>query len=360
MLAPPRRIGNPAAAFYPGRNALWEAALPTIIYPERMYPDDEHERRVFGDGATILMRDHDTVSQLSDADCAAVEGLMIFRQYVTAADIARMPRLRAMVRMGVGYDRLDRVAAAARGVIVCNVPDYGTTEVADHAIALMLALRRALLLHHDALRDGPPEGWWATRTPLLRRSSAQTFGVVGLGRIGTAAALRAKAFGMRVVFYDPYRPNGADLALGIERAPSLHDLLRQSDVVSMHLPETPESMGMMGAAEFAAMPEGAVFIDTARGTNMDVDALYDALHSGHLAGAGLDVLPVEPPVQPIPRLLAAYRAREPWLQGRLLITPHSAYLTPEAHLDIRIKSAETMRAALMSNHPQNVIAPTDY
>ena len=334
--------------------------MTTIIYPERMYPDDEHERRIFGDAATVVMRDHDTVSQLSDADCQAANGLMIFRQHVTEADMARMPNLRAIVRMGVGYDRLDRAAAARRNVLICNVPDYGTTEVADHAIALMLALRRALLLHHDALRDGPPEGWWATRTPLLRRSSAQTFGVVGLGRIGTAAALRAKAFGMRVVFYDPYRPNGADLALGIDRADTLQALLRQSDVVSMHLPQTPESIGMMGAVEFAAMPDGSVFIDTARGTNMDVDALYDALHSGHLAGAGLDVLPVEPPREPIPRLLAAYRAREPWLLGRLLITPHSAYLTPEAHLDIRIKSAETMRAALLSNRPQNVILPTDY
>ena len=164
---------------------------------------------------------------------------------------------------------------------------------------------------------------------------------------------------MRVVFYDPYRPNGAELALGIHRAPSLMALCEQSDVVSMHLPHTPESIRMMGAAQFAAMPKGSVFIDTARGTNMDTDALHDALHSDHLAGAGLDVLPVEPPVEPVPKLLAAYRARAPWLLGRLIITPHSAYLTPEAHWDIRIKSAETMRAAL-SNAPQNVIAPTDY
>ena len=334
--------------------------MTTILYPERMYPDDQHERRVFGDGATILMRDTDVLADLDDADCEAANGLMIFRQYVTAADMARMPNLRAIVRMGVGYDRIDRAAAAAHDIIVCNVPDYGTAEVADHAIALAVGLRRALFLHHDSLRDGPAENWWATRTPLLRRFATQTFGIVGLGRIGTAAALRAKALGFNVVFYDPYRPNGADLALGIGRAASLHELLAQSDVVSMHLPETPESVGMMGAAEFAVMPKDSVFIDTARGTNMDVDALYDALHSGHLAGAGLDVLPVEPPVQPIPKLLAAYRAREPWLLGRLIITPHSAYLTPEAHLDIRVKSAETMRAALMSNRPQNVILPTDY
>ena len=168
------------------------------------------------------------------------------------------------------------------------------------------------------------------------------------------------AFGMDVVFFDPARSNGSDLAIGIRRAATLHELLAQSDVVSMHVPHTPDTAGMMDAAAFAAMKPGAVFVNTARGTNMDVDALYDALRSGHLAGAGLDVLPVEPPVEPIPRLLAAYRDREPWLEGRLVITPHSAFLTPEAHLDIRIKSAETMRAALMSNRPQNVIAPTDW
>ena len=334
--------------------------MTTILYPERMYPDDSHERRIFGEGATILMRDTALLSELSDEDCAAVEGLMIFRQYVTAADMARMTRLRAIVRMGVGYDRIDRAAAAARQVTVCNVPDYGTTEVADHAIALMMALRRGLLLHHDAQRSTPYPGWWATRSPLLRRMGTQTFGVVGLGRIGTAAALRAKALGFDVVFFDPYRPNGADLALGIRRTGTLEEMLPQCDVVTMHLPETPESRGMMGAAEFASMRKDSVFIDTARGTNMDVDALYDALHSGHLAGAGLDVLPVEPPVEPFPRLFAAYRAREAWLDGRLIVTPHSAYLTPEAHLDIRVKSAETMRAALMSNRPQNVIAPGDY
>ena len=330
-----------------------------ILYPERMYQDDAHERRIFGPEARIVMRDTASLSELTDEDCAAAEGLMIFRQFVTEADLARMTRLRAIVRMGVGYDRIDRAAAAARHVTVCNVPDYGTTEVADHAIAMTLALRRGLLMHYDRQRQDPPDAWAAKPSPLLRRTGAQTFGVVGLGRIGTAAALRAKALGFNVTFFDPHRPNGAGLALGIGRADTLDALLRQSDVLSMHAPDTPETRGMIGPAQFALLPEHAVFINTARGTNMDVDALYDALREGRLAGAGLDVLPTEPPVAPGPKLLVAYRAREPWLEGRLIITPHSAYFTPEAHLDIRVKSAETMRAALMGR-PQNVIEPTDY
>ncbi len=331
--------------------------MTTILYPERMYPDHAEERRIFGPEARIVMRDTKLLGDLAAADCAEAEGLMIFRQWVRPADIARFPRLRAIVRMGVGYDRIDRAAAAARGILICNVPDYGTTEVADHAIALTLALRRGLLMHHDAQRAEPPAPWVANPSPLLRRLSTQGFGIVGLGRIGTAVALRAKALGFQVAFFDPYRPNGAELALGIGRAGSLEELLRRADVLSLHTPQTPETIGMIGAAQLALLPQDAVVVSTARGTAIDVDALEAALREGRLAGAGLDVLPVEPPVEPVPALLRAYRERAPWTIGRLIITPHSAYHSPEAHRDIRVKSAETMRAALFSNHPQNVIPP---
>jgi phosphoglycerate dehydrogenase-like enzyme len=163
-----------------------------------------------------------------------------------------------------------------------------------------------------------------------------------------------------VVFYDPYRPNGAELALGIGRAKTLDDLLRQSDVLSLHIPLTPETDGMLGLAELSRLPEGAVVVSTARGPSIDLDALEALLRSGHIAGAGLDVLRVEPPEEPIPSLLRAYRAREPWLEGRLVITPHTAFYSPQAWDDIRRKSAETMAAALFSNAPQNVISPEMY
>jgi C-terminal binding protein len=117
---------------------------------------------------------------------------------------------------------------------------------------------------------------------------------------------------------------------------------------------------MVGAKELALMPKNAVVVNDARGPIIDIDALYDALKDGHIAGAGLDVLPQEPPVEPIPKLLAAYRAREPWLEGRLVVTPHSAWLTPQSWEDTRRKSAETMRAALLTNQPQNVITPEMY
>ena len=329
----------------------------TVLYPEARQAPDDLEREVFGPDVRIVKLDTGALSELSDADCAEVDGLMILGFAVTRTDLARFPRLRAIVRMGVGYDKLDRPAAAERSVIVCNVPDYGTTEVADHAIALALTLRRGILLHHELQRKDPPAPWRSFQNPMIKRLGTQTFGIVGLGRIGTAVALRAKAFNFRVVFYDPYLPNGVELALGINRAATLEDLLRQTDTLSIHAPLTPETRGMLGREQLALLRPEAVVVNDARGPIVDLDALADLMRDGHIAAAGLDVLPVEPPVEPIPELLRAYRAREPWLEGRLVITPHSAWLTPHSWEDTRRKSAETMRAALLTNRPQNVITP---
>ncbi|MBU6497725.1 MAG: C-terminal binding protein [Rhodospirillales bacterium] len=331
--------------------------MTTILYAEKVYPDDSVEREVYGPDVRVLMRAAGTLADLSDADCAAADGLMFLRHWASAADLARFPNLRVILRMGVGYDRIDRVAAAARGIMVCNVPDYGTMEVADHAIALAISLRRGLFLYHETQRATPPAPWAYIRSPLLRRLGVQTFGIVGLGRIGTAAALRAKAMGFNVVFFDPHLPTGTELGLGVGRVRTLDELLAQSDVLSLHAPLTPQTRGLIGGRELALLPAGAVVVNTARGPIIDIDALAEALRSGHIAGAGLDVIPVEPPVEPVPALLRAYRARESWLEGRLVITPHAAFFSPESWEDIRRKSAETMAAALLTNTPQTVITP---
>ncbi len=329
----------------------------TVLYPEALYSDDSVEREIFGPGVEVRVRNVATIADLSDEDCAGADGLMLFRHFLPAEALTRFTRLRAIVRMGVGYDRVDRAAAAARQILVSNVPDYGTTEVADHAVALALALRRGLLLHHEAQRANPPAPWIYIDNPMIRRSDALGYGILGLGRIGTAVALRAKAFGARVMAYDPYQPNGVERALGIERARSLEELLAHSDTLSIHTPLTPETRGMLDFAALSRLPRHAIVVNTARGPILDLDALERLLRADHIAAAGLDVLPAEPPVEPIPSLLAAYRARAPWLDGRLIITPHSAFHTPEAWQDIRVKSAETMRAALLGPRPQNVITP---
>ncbi len=329
----------------------------TVLYAEKLYDNDKVEREVFGPDVRVVWKSVSSLAQLEDKDCLDVDGLMVMRHAVPADQIARFPNLACVVRMGVGYDKVDRVAAAARKVMVCNVPDYGTTEVADHALALALSLRRGIVLHLEAQRRPQAAPWAYIRDPLLKRNGVQTFGIVGLGRIGTAAAIRAKAFNFRVVVYDPYMPNGTELGVGVERVHSLEALMEQTDTLSIHAPLTPETRGMISRPMLERMPKGGVLVNTARGPIVDVDAVAELLKRGHLAGVGLDVLPVEPPVEPIPELLRAYRAREPWCEGRLIITPHSAYFTPEAWDDTRLKAAETMRAALLGPRPQNVITP---
>ncbi len=330
----------------------------TVLEPEGLYPDTGLEQEILGPGVRILQGSaRASLADLPDALCAEADGLMTLRMAVPAEQIARFPRLRVVVRMGVGYDRVDRAACAARGITVCNVPDYGTAEVAEFAVLLALALRRGLMLYHDTQRGPDPARWGVMPSALHRRQAAQTFGILGLGRIGTAAALRAKAFGYRVAFFDPHIPNGWDRAVGIERCRTLEELLGRSDVLSIHAPLTRGTRGLIGDRELRLLPPNAVVVNTARGPILDLDALERCLRDGHLAGAGLDVIPEEPPREPIPALLRAYRAGEDWLRGRLVVTPHIAFHTPEAWDDIRTKSIETMRDVLVEGKRTNVIPP---
>jgi D-3-phosphoglycerate dehydrogenase/C-terminal binding protein len=234
------------------------------------------------------------------------------------------------------------------------VPDYGTTEVADHAVALMLALARGLVSYHARLLADPHAGWHWSGAPLVRRLRGRTFGIVGMGRIGTAASRRARAFDMEVCFYDPYLPDGAELGLGYRRVDSLAALLRASDVVSLHCPLTADNRNMIDAAALAAIKPDALLINTARGGLVDLGALETALRDGRLAGAALDVLPEEPP-DPEHPLIQAFRRREPGLDGRLLLTPHVAWFSPAGRADLRRKSAETVRDFLLAARLRNCV-----
>jgi phosphoglycerate dehydrogenase-like enzyme len=170
----------------------------------------------------------------------------------------------------------------------------------------------------------------------MRRLRTQTFGIVGLGRIGTATALRAKAFGFRVLFFDPYVPVGTHKAVGIERAGTLDEVLREADVVSLHCPLNAETRHMVGAEEIARMKPGAFLVNTARGDLVPKDAIFAALRSGHLGGAGLDVVEAEP-------LRTAEEAATP----NLIVTCHAAFCSPEGLVEMRTTSARIARAAIL-------------
>ena len=265
--------------------------------------------------------------QVTAAAWAACDAMLTFRcTPLVTSKMAALERCRIIVRGGVGFDGLDLEGFGARGVAVCNVPDYGTTEVADHAIGLLLALRRGIVSYNDGLRADPRGNWHWSRQRCL------------------AAESMICPFDLHVMFYDPYLPPGADLATGFRRAETLEELLEASDAVSLHTPLTDETRTLINAHSLAEMKPGAVLINTSRGPTVDIDAVHEALESGRLAAAALDVLPTEPP--PDHPLIRAYAAREEWIDGRLILTPHSAFFSPPGQRDLRRKAIETIVAAL--------------
>lgn len=269
-----------------------------------------------------------------------------------AAEIEALGAARIIQRVGVGFDNVDLAAARARGIPVCNVPDYGTEDVADHAMALMLALTRSTWAYGlGVLRDA--DGWsWFKAGRANRRLRGAHLGLVGAGRIGTAVALRATAFGMRVSFYDPYKADGHEKAIGVERVRALHDLA-DCGVVSLHAPLTPETNGMIDAAFWRASDRPITLINTARGPIVDERALCEAFSRGRVNGVGTDVLEREPLTPQTP--LGALLEREPAAARDILITPHAAFFCPEAYRELRRKAAENVRRCLVDQSHRNVV-----
>ncbi len=310
------------------------------------------ERGVFGDRADVVAlkakSEDDLVGHIEGAD-----GLLIYNVPFSAASVARLTRCRAIVRCGVGFDNIDRAAARSRGIPVANVPDYGTEEVADTAIGLMLALTRGLHLTNSRLqRQAGP--WHYTSAGKVDRLRGRVFGIVGLGRIGTAAALRAKAFGLDVAFHDPFLGDGFDKALGIRRVETLPELLNRSHIVSVHTPLTPATRHLIDANALAQMPRGSFLVNTARGGCVDTTAIAPAIESGQLAGAALDVFPEEPPADDHP-LLTAWRDPTHPAFDRVILNPHGAFYSAEGLLDMRTKGAQTLLRALLGEPFRNVV-----
>ncbi len=249
--------------------------------------------------------------------------------------VAEMERAQIVVQAGVGFNHIDVDACARRGIPVCNTPDYGTLEVADHTLGLLLSLTRATTAYHIRLLRRN-DAWSTLELPVppIRRLRDQVFGIVGLGRIGLAVAARAAVFQMKVVFYDPYVPAGTEQALGYQRVTSFSDLLNEADIVSLHCPLTKETTNLIDDGAIAAMKPDAILLNTSRGGTVDTDAVERGLRSGKLCAAGLDVLPVEP-LDRSHSLIAAWSREEAWLEGRLILTPHAAFYTPQSLADMR-------------------------
>jgi len=314
--------------------------MPKALYSGWDYPDIELERSLFAKAGVELATAHCKTE--SDVIAAAQGCSGILTQYapITERVLDALPQLGIVSRIGAGYDNVDTAACARYGVWVANSPDYGIAEVATHALALALALIRNIVAYHRDIHAGT---WQYLSSGALRRPSEMTVGIVGLGRIGKRMAHISRNVFRRVVACDPYLIDG-DFPAYVERV-DLPGLFAQSDVISLHTPLTDESRGMIDGATLARLKPGSYLVNTARGAIVQIDDLLGALDGGILAGAGLDVLPVEP-VPHESRLLG---------HPRVILTPHAAFFSVQAQSELRRKAAQNIVTWMKTGRPDYVV-----
>jgi Lactate dehydrogenase and related dehydrogenases len=282
---------------------------------------------------------------------AEAEILLTNKTELTREHIEKLTKLKYIGILATGTNIVDLAAASAKGIIVSNVPAYGTSSVAQTTIALLLELTQHVGLHSQSVHQGrwtSTSDWCYWERPLIELDGL-TLGIIGLGRIGTAVAYIASSLGMNVIAASSRSSsqnsaeNSSKLATSVKQV-ALEHLFRQSDVVSLHCPLTPETKHLINAQRLSWMKPSAFLLNTSRGQLVDEDALAAALNSGRLAGAGLDVLTAEPPPATNPLLTAK----------NCIITPHLAWATKAARSRLMQAAVENVRAFLRGN-PQNVV-----
>jgi phosphoglycerate dehydrogenase-like enzyme len=315
--------------------------MPRILFSDYEFPDLDLERSLFtAAGVEMVAAQCKTEAQVIEA-AAGCAGILLQFAPVTERVVAALPALGIVSRIGAGVDTVDLEACARHGVWVANSPDYGVGEVATHALALALALVRNVVAYH---RDVQAGRWHYLSPGPLRRASELSLGILGLGRIGKRMAHLSRNTFKRVIACDPYLIDG-DFPAYVERAPDAGALFGESDLVSIHTPLTDETRGMVGRQLLECMRPGSWLVNTARGAIVNLDDLLAALDGGILAGAGLDVLPVEP----IP-------ADSP-LPGhpRVILTPHAAFFSVQAEVELRRKAAQNIVSWLKKGRPDYVV-----
>jgi D-3-phosphoglycerate dehydrogenase len=272
---------------------------------------------------------------------AGCQGLLVQYASVNAAVFAARPDIRIVSRFGAGFDTIDVADAKKHGVWVANSPDYGVGEVATHALAMVLALLRHLALYDRDVKAGH---WHFTTPGQLRRVSDMTLGILGLGRIGKRMAHIGRNSFKNVIACDPYIIDG-DFPAYVERV-TLKQLFAGADAISLHVPLSSETRGMVNAALLALMKPGSIIVNTARGALIDIEALLVELDAGRLDGAGLDVLPDEPPGGD------ARIVQHP----RVLLSPHAAFYSVVAEKELRTKAAQNLIDWQVKGRPSYVVS----
>ena len=273
---------------------------------------------------------------------SGADALLVTYAKINADMIRQMKKCRIISRFGIGVDNVDLEAATQAGIVVTKVPDYCIDEVSDHAMALLLAAARKIPMATEQVHSGTLK--MPNFVP-IHRLLGSVLGLVGFGRIPQLVAPKAKAFGLRVVAYDPFIPKEVFANAGVEQV-DFPQLLKMSDYVSIHSPLTPETKGLFNADAFKQMKKGAYVVNTARGPIIDEAALAAALDAGEIAGAALDVMTQEPPVN------------SPLVGNRkVILTPHTSFYSEESLVELQTKASQEVVNVLSGKPPRNPVNP---
>jgi D-3-phosphoglycerate dehydrogenase len=314
-----------------------------VVLLKHGYPNVDDERQIItAAGGQFVdadpLSEEEAIRQCTDAD-----GILVRWHRITPELIRGFGRCRMIVRYGVGYDNVDVAAATTAGIIVGHIPNYCLDEVSTHAIALLLACVRNVVGKHEKMQGG---AWDFNPLERLYRTAGKTLGLVGLGNIGQAVARKMGGWGMTLLATDPFADKSRAAELGV-RLVDLPTLLRESDYVSLHVPLLPETRHLIGRSELAAMKPGAILVNTARGPVLDNQALLDALNSGALAHAALDVFETEPPPADSPL------RRHP----HLLVSDHVAWYSEESQVELKRTAAQEMVRVCTGGLPLAIANP---
>lgn len=310
-----------------------------VVLADTVFPDLDVENRVLGqiDAELILApsKDEAALCELVK-DCDA---LMTTYTEITKKVIDSMEKCKVIIRYGIGYNNIDIPAASAKGIMVANVLNYCVTEVADHAMALMLSCLRKVTYLNKTVHEG---NWNVALARPMERISKLTLGLIGFGNIARQVAVRAKAFGMNIIAYDPFLPEAVFEQVGVEKIENLDDLLAHADVVSPHLQLTGATAGIINENSFKKMKNSAFLINVSRGGLVDEKALLEAIRTKEIAGCALDVMATEPGDVHSPLLTF----------DNVIITPHSAFCSLSSDVDLRTKAAEEVVQTFTQGYPE--------
>jgi D-3-phosphoglycerate dehydrogenase len=313
-----------------------------VAVADSVFPNLDPAREVLSTiGAELRMASEPTSEGVLKV-AAGADALLVTYAKITADMIRQMKKCRIISRFGIGVDNVDLDAATASGIVVTKVPDYCIDEVSDHAMALLLAAARKIPMATEQVHSGT---WKMPNFVPIHRLRGSVLGLVGFGRIPQLVAPKAQAFGLRVVAYDPYVPKDVFARAGVEQV-EFPQLLKISDYVSIHSPLVPETKGLFNADAFKQMKRTAYVVNTARGPIIDEAALAAALDAGEIAGAALDVMTQEPPVN------------SPLIGNRkAILTPHTSFYSEESLVELQTKASQEVVSVLSGNPPRNPVNP---